>query len=713
MDSQKEKGAGDVVVGTQGRPVTGMTITDEADMTTPPLLEVSELATWLPTPRGTARVVDGVSLRVEHGTTLGIVGESGSGKSMLARSILHLPPAGALTPAGEVCFLGRDLRRLNAQQLRSVWGAQIGIVLQDPMTSLNPVMRVGHQVMEPLRVKLGLSSAEARRWAMELLDQVRVPDPRRRFAAYPHELSGGMRQRVSIAAAIACGPSLLIADEPTTALDVTVQRDVLDLLTALQRDKHMGMILITHDLAVIAGRSDMLAVMYAGKIVETGPTGSLFTQPRHPYTAALLRATPRLDQPSQPRLPVIPGAPPALIGSSRGCRFAPRCERAQPRCLTEEPALSEADHAGHAFACFHPVGGTVAIAPPGSSKLPAPSATVSVRPAAALPAATRDSVPSSPALAAKDDVILAVEHLNVEYRTSGGKTVHAVSDISFDIRRGEMLGLVGESGCGKSTTARALVVDPPPTAGAVVFEGRDMTRLSRKNLRRTRPRLQFIFQDPVSSLNPRRRVGRIVREGLDIWQRDADRVDELLQAVGLDPDAVRDSRPHELSGGQCQRVAIARALALEPLLLICDEAVSALDISIQAQILNLLKDMRERYGLTLLFIAHDLAVVKSICDRVAVMYLGKLCEIAPSSVLYGTPLHPYTQALLAAAPVPVPGAVPVSGAAGSGELPSPLDQLTGCRFHTRCPLATARCSAEEPAMREVGPDHLVACHAVP
>ena len=484
-----------------------------------------------------------------------------------------------------------------------------------------------------------------------------------------------MRQRVAIAIALSCEPKLLIADEPTTALDVTVQAQILDLLAREQQRRHMAMILITHDLGVVAGRTDEVAVMYAGRIVERAPTPLLFSRMRMPYTAALLAAMPKLDSPPHTPLPAIAGRPPDPTRPLTGCSFAPRCRYADARCRAAKPPLGRSRARRHALrllASARPVRGRGRMTP-----------------------------------------LLSIENLTVEYAV-GGKTLFAVSDVSLEVGRGETLGLVGESGCGKSTLGRAVLQLRRPTAGRVTFDGTELTRLGGEALRLMRRRLQLIFQDPIASLNPRRSIGDIVAEPLviigvkDRGERER-RVREVLAAVGLDPDLVMGRLPHEFSGGQCQRICIARALILEPELVICDEPVSALDVSIRAQILNLLEDMKRRYGLTLLFIAHDLAVVKAVSDRIAVMYLGRLCEVGPTEQLFARPAHPYTALLLEAIPVPDPTVRPAVNVA-VGEPPSPLDPPSGCRFRTRCPRADALCAAEVPELREIDGGQFAACH---
>lgn len=673
-----------------------------------PLLEVEDLSIGFQTRRGLLRAVDHVSFTLERGRTLGVVGESGSGKTVLSRAVMSLLPGASLERSGTVRFAGRNLSELGPDQLQHVWGPEIAMVLQDPMTSLNPVLRVGRQITESLHKHLGQNRQEAAVTAVELLRSVGIPEPAKRMRDYPHQLSGGMRQRVTIAIALACNPRLLLADEPTTALDVTVQAQILDLLGAAQRERDMAMILVTHDLGVVAGRTDDIVVMYAGQIVEQAPTEALFRDVQMPYTEALLNSIPLLESVSHTRLTAIPGRPPDLVHPPQGCRFAARCSYAQDRCREKAPPLLESEP-GHLFRCWFPVGSAGAA----KTGTRGPATKAAAQPVRAVTAAPANGASTA-------EPLLRVENLVVEFPAGRGKKVHAVSDISFDLTRGETLGLVGESGCGKSTTGRAIMAIPRPTSGVVSFEGTDLGTLSADQLREIRPRMQMIFQDPISSLNPRRKVGEIITEPLKIWgkalglaDKEAQRakLEEVMEAVGLDVEVHADRRPHEFSGGQCQRISIARALMLDPELIICDEPVSALDVSVQAQILNLLEDMKGRYGLTLLFIAHDLAVVKNVSDRVAVMYLGKLCEMASPDVLYHTPAHPYTTALLASVPVPDPSH-PLESHAGriTGDLPSPVNPPSGCRFRTRCSKAQDICAETEPMLREIGPGHQVACH---
>ncbi len=653
-------------------------------MTEGTLLSVEDVIVDLPTPRGNLRAVDHVDLTVGAGRTLGVVGESGCGKTMLSRAILQLLPKKAKL-SGRVMFDGQDLLQLSPEKLRKLRGRSLAVVFQDPMTSLNPVLTIGTQLIETLQEHLELDMAAATKRSVELLAAVGIPAPEQRLMQYPHQLSGGMRQRVAIAIALSCEPKLLIADEPTTALDVTIQAQILDLLAREQRRRHMAMILITHDLGVVAGRTDEVAVMYAGRVVERAPTPALFKKMRMPYTEALARRA------SQDRCRAAYAAAGDLGAAARS---DPAAERlfvlaALPLCGGPVPHRKAA-------AC----GSRIARSP--ICLLP------SDRHQRGCRRMMQQALP-----AVSNDPLLDVDNLVVEYPV-GNKIVHAVSGVSLQIARGETLGLVGESGCGKSTLGRAVLQLRRPVSGRVLFDGQDLTAMQGDTLRLMRQRVQLIFQDPIASLNPRRRIGDIVAEPLIISgvkdpAKRQQLVDEVLSAVGLDPALVVGRLPHEFSGGQCQRICIARALVLNPEFIVCDEPVSALDVSIRAQILNLLEEMKARYGLTLLFIAHDLAVVKAVSDRVAVMYLGRLCEVGPSEQLFAKPAHPYTALLIEAIPVPDPDVRPAE-TVPVGEPPSPISPPSGCRFRTRCPRADQRCSDEVPELRAVASGQFVACH---
>jgi oligopeptide/dipeptide ABC transporter ATP-binding protein len=663
----------------------------------PALLEVEGLETNIVRRRGTVQAVAGISLRVERGETVGLVGESGCGKTMTAMSIIRLLPPGGQIAAGSVRLLGRELLGLRDTEMRRVRGKQVGVVFQDPMTSLNPTSTIGRQVAEAVRIHEGASKAAARRRAEEVLGLVGMPRPAERLDDFPHQLSGGLRQRAMIAIALACEPALLIADEPTTALDVTIQAQILELLDDLKSRLGMGMLLVTHDMGVIAGRADRVVVMYAGKVVEAALTDELFATPLHPYTEALLGAVPRLEQDRSQPLYSIPGLPPDLSHPPAACRFAPRCRYATERCTTEQPMLGGPSPA-HPYACFHPRIERVA-----------------------LPDSARRSDGIRRVSGAEAAAVLRLQRVTREYPVTTGflhrtvGTVKAVSDVSFSVQPGETFGLVGESGCGKTTLGKLIVASERPDHGSVIVNGTQLGSLSQRELRRKRREVQLVFQDASSSLDPRMRVGASLLEPLRVQRvgtkrTRAKRVAELLDAVGLPANAA-DRYPHELSGGQRQRVGFARALALSPELVVADEPVSSLDVSIQAQLINLMTSLQHDFGLTYVVISHDLSVVKYVADHIGVMYLGKLVEIGPSSEIYERPAHPYTAGLLASIPVPDPATERSKrGSHIGGELPSAVNPPTGCRFRTRCPFVEELCGQFEPPLRAFGDDRLAACH---
>jgi peptide/nickel transport system ATP-binding protein len=675
-----------------------------------PLLEVQDLYVRFETSRGTVRAVDGISYTVNRGEVVAIVGESGCGKSVSALAIMRLLAANtARIPSGRILFEGRNLLALADDDMREVRGRDIAMIFQEPMTSLNPVLPIGQQIMEPLFIHLRMSEAQARARALELLRLVGITDGERRLEQYPHHLSGGMRQRVMIAIGLACNPKLLIADEPTTALDVTIQAQILELMKDLSRRLDIALIIITHNLGVVARYADRVNVMYAARIIERGTADDVFLRPCHPYTIGLMRSVPRLDLPRGQRLETIEGLPPDLRAPPAGCRFAPRCPHRIEVC-DQDPALREIE-AGHHSACWRAdeiAAGALVGSAPGAARN-----------------ASGEIAPHAAAHEAAAQPLLAVDHLQkyftikaagASFLSSKTATVKAVDDVSFSIAPGETLGLVGESGCGKTTVGRTILKLEEPTAGTIRFAGTDVTRHSAQGMRELRRKIQVVFQDPYSSLNPRMTVGQIIGEPLGVYRlvsnrkEERERVEALLGQVGLFS-YMAERYPHELSGGQRQRVGIARALALEPSFIVCDEPVSALDVSIQGQIINLLDDLQARLNLSFLFIAHDLAVVRHISDRVAVMYLGRLVEIADRDEIYANPAHPYTKALLDAAPIPDPSIERARAPrALKGEIPSPLTPPSGCVFHTRCPIAGEECRQEIPRARQIGPRHLVACH---
>ncbi|NEE01565.1 ABC transporter ATP-binding protein [Phytoactinopolyspora halotolerans] len=701
------------------------------------VLSIRDLVVEFTTPAGTVRAVDSVGYNVGRAETLGVVGETGSGKSVTVLSALGLLRAPNLRKVtGQVLLDGESLLDLPDRELRRRLGRDVAMIFQDPISALNPVQRVGHQIAEGIRVHdPGVSAKAARARVVELLGKVGVPHPEARFDQYPHQFSGGMCQRAVIAMAIANRPKVLIADEPTTALDVSVQAQILELLRVAADETGAATVLITHDLGVVAETADRVCVMYAGRVVETAGVEQIFAQPRHPYTASLLNSLPRLDMPAG-RLTPIPGQPPDLVDAAPGCAFAPRCPIGRDRAVCHErrPELLPADLAGpdgqaspgsgpaSFSACHFPAeaAGLVGAGDSGSPGRPAVTDGASSATADDASHETTDDAPHEATEDASDRPVLRITEVVKRFPVRSGvfarpsAWVHAVDGVSLRIRPGQTLGLVGESGCGKSTLARLLLRLHEASSGEIVVDGDDVGRAGKAELRRIRRRVQMVFQDPYASLNPRLTVGDNVAEPLRLdggFSRAARRrrVLELFGRVGLRPEHA-DRFPSEFSGGQRQRVAIARALALEPRLLILDEPVSALDVSVQAQVLNLLDDLQRESGMAYLFVSHDLSVVRQVADEVAVMYLGTVVESGPVERVYADPRHPYTRALLASVPVPDPAGrdrrrrTPLGG-----DVPSPSDPPSGCRFRTRCPLAEQRCADEEPPLRPTAGGR-TACH---
>ncbi len=665
---------------------------------TEPVLSVSDLTVSFPSERGRVNAVRALSYQVRAGEVLGIVGESGSGKSVSSLAVMGLLPPQAKV-SGSIRFQGRELLGRSDIELSQIRGRRISMIFQDPLSALTPVYTVGDQVAEALQVHGTLSRRPARARAVELLDLVGIPDAAQRAQAFPHEFSGGMRQRVVIAMAIANDPDLIIADEPTTALDVTVQAQVLAVLATAREITGAAIVLITHDLGVVAGFADRVQVMYAGRTVETGTVEDVFYRPGMPYTRGLLASIPRVDAERGALVP-IEGQPPSLAELGAGCPFAPRCPLVIDHCRDTEPILAQVSES-HGCACHR----AAEAAPPPVSGV------------------------ASYRSASHSRVVVRVEHLLRHYPVRKGTilrrrvgTLRAVDDISFELHEQETLGLVGESGCGKTSTLMEILNLAAPAQGQIEVLGTDVAALDRRRRMQLRRDLQVVFQDPMASLDPRLPVFDLLAEPLSAHRVPVAeirrRVPELLTIVGLGPE--HSSRyPAEFSGGQRQRIGIARALALEPKVLVLDEPVSALDVSIQAGVLNLLAELQSRLGLALLFVAHDLAVVRHIADRVAVMYLGKIVEIGPVDAVYTAPQHPYTQALLSAIPIPDPAKERArERILLTGDLPSPADVPSGCRFRTRCfrysalpPELRSRCEQEEPTRQLRGEaEHESACH---
>lgn len=741
-------------------------------MSTPtPLLEIKDLHTDIEIRSGVVRALSGVDLVVNAGETLGVVGESGSGKTMTALSLMGLLPQGGRVSSGSMLLEGEDLTEMPPASVRKLRGTKVGMIFQDPLTSLNPTMKIGLQVCEPLRVHEKMPKKEALARAVEILKRVGMPRPESVINSYPHQLSGGMRQRVMIAMALVCQPRILIADEPTTALDVTTQMQILDLIDELRDEYQMGVILITHDLGVVAGHTDRVSVMYAGRIVETAPTRTLFTEPRHRYTSSLMAALPERALAERTRLFSIPGAPPSLTDLPVGCRFAARCLWATDQCRAAYPGLG--GEGPHTYACFHPVvegdespaalqarldaeravdeaGADVAQGAgsdsadgagsggaQGASADPTNQAGVggaessadqagagggegsgsgSASPVGANGAKGPAAPPTGPA---PRGPLLNVKEASREYESAGSGffkrdkgVVCAVDRVSITVRKGETYGLVGESGCGKSTVGRLIAGLEPPSGGAIELDGRDLATLKGRDAVRIHRDVQMMFQDSYAAMDPRMRIDQILAEPMSIQrtgnaQQIAERIMEILEQVGL-TEEILDRYPHEFSGGQLQRIGFARSLTLAPDLIVADEPVSALDVSVQAQVLNLMKDLQEELGLSYLFISHDLAVVQYMADRIGVMYLGRIVEEGPAEEVVASPRHPYTKALIDSIPVPDPAFEHADDAIKlTGEPPSAINPPEGCRFRPRCPFATDECLAQPPLS---GGGHRVACH---
>ena len=663
-----------------------------------PLLTVHELKMYLGDCERPVRAVDGVSFDIAPGETFALLGESGCGKSMTALSLMRLLPSAGRILNGEVRLDETNLMALPELAMRQIRGGSMAMIFQEPMTSLNPVMTVGDQIAEAVKRPNRSHRSAIKQRVLELMESVGLPEPEQRQHAYPHQLSGGMKQRVMIAQALAGSPKLLIADEPTTALDVTIQAQVLELLRIMQREHGMAILLITHDLGVVAQMADRVAVMYAGQIVEVASRDSFFADPKHPYTQKLFESLPAVEKRGH-RLKVIEGAVPDLADQFPGCRFAARCDAVLDRCHAVPPQWHNTQQ--HRVRCH----------------LYAEPSTAAVR-----PHEVDSSDTAVPRAQSTDNTIslLRVDGLKVHFpirkgvfrRTVGH--VRAVDGVDLSIAPGETLALVGESGCGKTSVGKSILQLVRPTAGAVRFAGQDLTKLNGRALRARRTDFQLIFQDPLASLDPRMTIGEIMEEGMKALSVGATGLerrelsDQWLTHVGL-PTQAKLRYPHEFSGGQRQRLAVARALAVNPKLIVCDEPTSSLDVSVQAQILNLLHSLQQELGVSYLFITHNIAVVSYLAHQVAVMYLGRIVERGPVGDVLNNSQHPYTRALLTAVPL-LDGAQKRPVIRLEGDIPSPVKPPSGCHFHPRCPHAMDVCKQTYPKLTQITDAHVTHCH---
>ncbi len=668
------------------------------------LLEVKDLVTTFRSDGKEFNAIEGVSLHVDRGEIVGIVGESGSGKSVTMLSVLQLISSPGRVAGGDVRLEGVDNNLLSydaeSEMMRQVRGGRISMIFQEPMTSLNPVLTVGYQIQENLMLHSNMSAEEAKKRTIEAMKMVNIPDAETRYDYYPQQFSGGMRQRIMIAMAMAPNPDILIADEATTALDVTTQAQLLEMIRRIAKETNTAVIMVTHNLGLVARYAERIYVMYGGHIMETSNAKEIFHHTEHPYTRALLRAIPRLDDPKDRILIPIDGLPPVPSMRPAYCPFYARCEYRCDRCKEHTDASLKEVRPGHYSSCCLT-----------QQELDAKEKELKHK-----------DYGASPVRHMNGELCLDVQDVRKYFPVFKGimkrkvGEVKAIEDITFTIKQGETLGVVGESGCGKTTLARCIMRMYEPDEGKIIFRGTDIAHSKDRDLKPFRSQISMIFQDPFSSLDPRQNAGSIVGESLLIHKMVKDRaeydkkVDELFRKVGLDP-LMKERVAHEFSGGQRQRIGIARALSSNPKLIICDEPISALDVSIQAQIINLLENIQAEMGLSYIFIAHDLAVVKHISDRILVMYLGRVMEIASCDDLYERPLHPYTQALLSAIPVADPTVEEGREAITvQGEVPSILKRPSGCPFHNRCPKCTQRCKEETPQLHDVGDGHMVACH---
>ncbi|WP_462319843.1 ABC transporter ATP-binding protein [Halochromatium sp.] len=660
------------------------------------LLQLSELRAQLGSGERPVRVCDGVGFSIRRGETLALLGESGCGKSMTALALMRLLPLSGRITGGSARLDGTELLDLTEREMRSVRGGRMAMIFQEPQTSLNPVLKVGEQIAEAIRLHQRLPKAAVAERVVELLRSVGIPDPVQRAGEFPHQLSGGMKQRVMIAMALAGDPQLLIADEPTTALDVTIQAQVLQLLKGLQAETGMAVLLITHDLGVVAETADRLAVMYAGQIVEEASVDAFFAAPAHPYSRKLMESVPSASK-RHGELAVIPGRVPPLDQPFVGCRFADRCPRVMAACR-QSPIGWFQSNLEQQVRCL--------LWAEGPARFRESEVGLAPGPAEAMPGVSASAGPTEAGLDSNEQALLAVDGLEVHFPVQRGlfrrtvDQVKAVDGVDLRLKASQTLALVGESGCGKTTVGKGILQLELPTGGQVRYKGVDLAAIRAGQMRRYRKDLQIIFQDPFASMNPRMLVGDIVGEGLQALGIEKGRVARrrrvarLLDQVGIGEQAM-DRYPHEFSGGQRQRICIARALAVDPKLIVCDEPTSALDVSVQAQILNLLKGLQDELGISYLFITHDISVVAYLAHEVAVMYLGRIVEQGTATEVLDDPRHPYTQALLSAVPM-MDKTERRQIIRLEGDMPSPVAPPSGCHFHPRCPQAIGVCSATYP-----------------
>ncbi|MBI4786571.1 MAG: ABC transporter ATP-binding protein [Chloroflexi bacterium] len=672
------------------------------------VLHVQDLSITYKTRKGAMPVVRNLSFAIRRGESLGLVGESGCGKSTAALACMAYLAPNAFVPNGRILFEGENLLEKNEPHLQHIRGNRIAMVYQDPMATLNPVLTIKEQMLEVLTTHQLMLEKQAHAWCLEMLRKVNMPDPEEVLERYPHQISGGQQQRIVIAMALLCNPSLLIMDEPTTALDVTIAATVLDLIQALRQEFNSAILYISHNLGVVARVCDRVAVMYAGELAELAPVNDLFLQPLHPYTKSLLRCVPTLQAGKDMlQLSPIPGQVPMLDDLPAGCIFEPRCGYSDnARCREARPEFENA-YTQRMVRCFR-----------WQESFHGAPRSIEEEAEAAQPEMVR-------ALNSRD-TLLKLSHLRTDYvqkagwlkklvTRQGDRRVKAVEDVSFDLRPGSIIGVVGESGCGKTSLAKTVAGLVAPSGGTIEFLGLDVTRVVEKRDPGVLRELQMVFQNPDSTLNPTQTVRQIIARPLHVCKTvPASEIDQevrrLLKAVKLNEHYL-ERRPHQLSGGEKQRVAIARAFASRPQLVICDEPVSSLDVSVQSSVLNTLLKIQELYGTSLIFISHDLSVVRYLCDYILVMYLGKVVEFGPSDKIFQPPYHPYTEALLSAVPVPDPTAQQ-QRIRLHGPMPSVLNPPSGCRFHTRCPRKAGKelCEKCEPSPQDAGDGLVIYCH---